>query len=87
MKAFYERVFDFSTGVKVQAQIRGELKFLDKQIHDKFTKEIENQYVKTATSFRYQSLLENMIRQTQANPSLARAQMENLRRLLNRQGQ
>lgn len=87
MKVFYERVFDFSTGVKVQAQIRGELKFLDKQIHDKFMKEIENQYVKTATSFRYQSLLENMIKQTQANPSLARAQMENLRRLINRQGQ
>jgi hypothetical protein len=87
IKAFYERVFDFSTGVKVQAQIRGELKFLDKQIHDKFMKEIENQYVKTATSFRYQSLLENMIKQTQANPRLARAQMENLRRLINRQGQ
>jgi hypothetical protein len=87
MKAFYERVFDFSTGVKVQAQIRGELKFLDQQIRDKFMKEIESQYVKTATSFRYQSLLENMIKQTQANPSLARAQMENLRRLINRQGQ
>jgi hypothetical protein len=82
MKAFYERVFDFSTGVKVQAQIRGELNFLNKQIHDKFMREIENQYIKTATSFRYQSLLENMIKHTQANPSSARAQMENLRRLI-----
>lgn len=81
MKAFYEKVFDFSSGSRL-SEVKGNLNFLNKNIHSKFMREIEKEYVKTATSFRYKDVLDNMIKQTQANPARARENMETLRKLI-----
>ncbi len=85
LKNFYEKVWDASSGL-VRAEIRGNQTYYNAQISARFMKEIERLYA-TTKNHRFETMLENMIRQTQQQPTAARQNLQALREALNQGGQ